>query len=36
MKYLFSTVVSCCLLVLVAPFAFAGEQAWSFEADADE
>ncbi|RKU07640.1 hypothetical protein C6503_24445 [Candidatus Poribacteria bacterium] len=35
MKYLFSTVVSCCL-VLVASFAFAGEQTWSFDSDADD
>ena len=33
MKYLFSTVISCCL-ILVASFAYAGEQSWSFEADA--
>ena len=32
MKYLFSIVV-CCLLV--ASVAFAGEQTWSFEGDAD-
>ena len=36
MKYLFSTIVGCCFLILVASFAFAGEQSWSFEADADE
>ena len=34
MKYLFSTVVSCCFLVLAASLAFAGEQTWSFESDA--
>ncbi len=34
MKYLFPTIVMCSLLVLVASFAFAGEQSWSFEADA--
>jgi len=35
MKYLFSTVISCCL-ILVASFAFAGEQTWSFDSDADD
>ena len=35
MKYLFSSVISCCL-VLIASFAFAGEQTWSFESDADD
>ena len=33
MKHLFLTVVGCCL-VLVASFAYAGEQTWSFDADA--
>ena len=33
MKYQFSAVISCCL-ILVASFAYAGEQSWSFEADA--
>ncbi len=33
MKYLFPAIVSCCL-ILVASFAYAGEQSWSFEADA--
>ena len=35
MKYFFLTVISCCL-VLVASFAYAGEQSWSFEADATD
>ena len=35
MKYLFLTVVSCCL-VLVASSGFAGEQTWSFDSDADD
>ena len=36
MKYVFPTVMICCLLVLTASVAFAGEQAWSFESDADD
>ena len=36
MKYLFSIVVMCCFLVLVASFAYAGEQFWSFDSDADD
>ena len=35
MRYFFSTVISCCL-VLMASFAFAGEQTWSFESEADD
>ena len=36
MEYLFSTVVMCCFLILVASFAYAGEQSWSFDADAED
>ena len=36
MKYLFSVTVSCCILALVASAAFAGEQMWSFDSDADD
>ncbi len=36
MKYLFSVTISCCVLVLVASVAFAGEQTWSFDSDADD
>ena len=36
MKYLFSVTISCCILVLIASVAFAGEQSWSFDSDADE
>ena len=36
MKYLFSTAVSCCFLVLVASTVFAGEQTWSFESEAED
>ncbi len=36
MKYLFLVTISCCVLVLVASVAFAGEQTWSFDSDADE
>ena len=35
MQYLFSIVVSYCFLVMIASFAFAGEQTWSFDADED-
>ncbi len=36
MKYVFSVVASCCLLVSIVSLAFAGEQTWSFDAEADE
>ena len=36
MKYFFSVTISCCVLVLVASIAFAGEQTWSFDSDADD
>ena len=36
MKYFFSVTVSCCILALIASVAFAGEQSWSFDSDADD
>ena len=35
MKYFFSATVSCFLMLIVTA-AFAGEQTWSFNSDADD